>query len=51
VKFVVNGIEFTRHFRVDRKLTGTVALNPNFDIDAKTSEYRYNQVKIEVANG
>ena len=51
VKFVVNGVEFTRHFRVDRKLTGTVAFNPNFDMDAKTSEYRYNQVKIEVANG
>ena len=51
VKFVVNGVEFTRHFRVDRKLTGTVAFNPNFDMDAKTAEYRYNQVKIEVANG
>ena len=51
VTFSVNGQEFTRHFRVDRKLTGTVALNPNFDIDAKTSGYRYNQVKIEVANG
>ena len=51
VKFSVNGQEFVRHFKVDRKLTGTIALNPNFDTDAKTSEYRYNQVKIEVANG
>lgn len=51
VKFSVNGVEFIRHFKVDRKLTGTIALNPNFDMDAKTSEYRYNQVKIEVANG
>ena len=51
VTFSVNGQEFTRHFRVDRKLTGTIALNPSFDGDAKTSEYRYNQVKIEVANG
>ncbi len=51
VIFVVNGVEFTRHFRVDRKLTGTIALNPNFDMDTKVAEYRYNQVKIEVANG
>ena len=51
VTFSVNGQEFTRHFRVDKKLTGTIALNPSFDQDAKTSEYRYNQVKIEVANG
>ena len=51
VTFSVNGQEFTRHFRVDKKLTGTIALNPSFDRDAKTSEYRYNQVKIEVANG
>jgi len=51
VTFTVNGQVFTRHFRIDRKLTGTVALNPNFDMDAKSSGYRYNQVKIEVANG
>ena len=51
VTFSVNGQEFTRHFRVDRKLTGTIALNPSFDGDAKTSDYRYTQVKIEVANG
>lgn len=51
VTFTVDGKEFIRRFRVNRKLTGTVALNPNFDIDAKTSGYRYTQVKIEVANG
>ena len=51
VTFTVNGEKFTRNFRVDRKLTGTIALNPSFDEDTKTSEYRYNQVKIEVANG
>lgn len=51
VKFVVNGVEYTRHFRVDRKMTGTIAINPNFDADMKSTEYRYNQVKIEVANG
>jgi len=51
VKFVVNGVEYTRHFKVDRKMTGTIAYNPNFDADTKSTEYRYNQVKIEVANG
>jgi len=51
VTFTVDGQKFTRHFKVNRKLTGTVALNPNFDMDVKSSGYRYNQVKIEVANG
>ena len=51
VKFIVNGKEFVRHFKVDKNLTGTIALNPNFDMDTKTSNYRYNQVKLEVANG
>lgn len=51
VKFTINGQEFIRYFKVDKHLTGTVALNPNFDLDVKSSEYRYNQVKIEVANG
>lgn len=51
VKFTIDGQEFIRHFRVDRKMTGTIALNPNFDADSKSTGYRYNQVKIEVANG
>ena len=51
VKFTINGKTYVRHFRVDRKLTGTIAFNPNFDEDVKAAEYRYNQVKIEVANG
>ena len=51
VKFTINGKEYIRHFRVDRKLTGTIALNPNFDDDVQSTGYRYNQVKIEVANG
>ncbi|MEA3227657.1 MAG: 2Fe-2S iron-sulfur cluster-binding protein [Campylobacterota bacterium] len=51
VKFVINGIEYVRHFKVDRKMTGTIAYNPNFDADTKSTEYRYNQVKIEVTNG
>ena len=51
VKFTIDGEEFIRNFRVERKMTGTIALNPNFDADSKSAGYRYNQVKIEVANG
>ena len=51
VKFSVNGVEYTRHFNVDIHMKGTIAYNPVFDMDAKTSNYRYNQVKIEVING
>jgi len=51
VKFSINGIEYIRHFNVDIHMKGTIAYNPIFDIDAKTSNYRYNQVKIEVING
>ena len=51
VTFNANGVAFTRIFKIDKKLTGTIALNPNFDMDTKVAGYRYNQVKIEVANG
>ena len=51
VKFVINGIEYIRYFKIDRKMTGTIAYNPSFDADTKSTEYRYNQVKIEVING
>ena len=51
VKFSIGNQEFVRHFHVDKHLKGTVAYNPTFDIDSKTSEYRYNQVKLEVING
>ena len=51
VKFNIDGEEFVRHFHVDRHLKGTIAYNPIFDIDSKSSSYRYNQVKLEVING
>jgi NADH-quinone oxidoreductase subunit G len=51
VKFSINGIEYIRHFNIDIHMKGTIAYNPVFDIDAKSSNYRYNQVKIEVING
>ncbi|QFR50116.1 4Fe-4S dicluster domain-containing protein [Sulfurimonas lithotrophica] len=50
VRFSVDGVEFTRHFKVDRRMKGTVAYNPTFDVDAKSASYRYTQVKLEVIN-
>lgn len=50
VKFIVDSQEFIRYFKVDKNLTGTTALNPNFDTDNKTSNYRYTQVQIEVVD-
>jgi len=51
VKFIVDGVEFIRHFKVDKHMKGTIAYNPTFMMDSKSSNYRYNQVKIEVLNG
>jgi len=50
VKFVVGGTEYERQFHLDRHMKGTIAYNPTFDIDSKSSNYRYNQVKLEVIN-
>ncbi|MCF6339249.1 MAG: 2Fe-2S iron-sulfur cluster-binding protein [Sulfurimonas sp.] len=50
VKFSVDGVEFIRHFRVDRHMKGTVAYNPTYNMDSKSSNYRYNQVELEVIN-
>jgi NADH-quinone oxidoreductase subunit G len=50
VKFIVNGVEFNRIFKLNRHMKGTVAYNPVFRLDSKSTNYRYNQVKIEVIN-
>jgi len=50
VKFSVDGIEFSRVFKLDKHMKGTVAYNPTFDMNAKPTSYRYNQVKLEVIN-
>ncbi|WP_321777489.1 2Fe-2S iron-sulfur cluster-binding protein [Sulfurimonas sp.] len=51
VKFSIDGDEFIRRFKIDKYMKGTVAYNPIFSMDSKSSNYRYNQVKIEVING
>ncbi len=50
VKFSVDNVEFSRVFKLDKHMKGTVAYNPTFDMDLKSSGYRYNQVKLEVIN-
>ncbi len=50
VKFTVNGVEFIRSFKVDRRMKGTIAYNPTFAMDLRSPNYRYNQVRIEVIN-
>lgn len=50
VRFIVDGMEYERQFHLDRHMKGTIAYNPTFDIDSKSSNYRYNQVKLEVIN-
>ena len=51
VNFSIDGTEFTRVFKLDKHMKGTVAYNPTFDMNSKSSDYRYNQVKLEVING
>jgi NADH-quinone oxidoreductase subunit G len=50
VRFIIDGIKYERQFHVDRHLKGTIAYNPVFDVESKSSNYRYNQVKLEVIN-
>ena len=51
VKFMIDGVEVLRYFKVDKHMKGTIAYNPTFEMDSKSSGYRYNQVKVEVING
>jgi NADH-quinone oxidoreductase subunit G len=50
VKFVIDGDEYVKNFHLDRHMKGTIAYNPTFSIDSRSSNYRYNQVKLEVIN-
>jgi NADH-quinone oxidoreductase subunit G len=42
-----DGIKLERKFRVNHKLTGTVAMSPDFDVQTNNSNYRYEKVTIE----
>jgi len=50
VRFVQDGIEYDRVFRIDTAMKGTVAINPSFDKGLRSfaiSSYRFSPVKIE----
>jgi len=52
VRFVQDGIEYERVFRIDTAMKGTVAINPVFDRGLRSfaiSSYRFSPVKIEKA--
>ncbi|HFC03416.1 MAG TPA: ferredoxin, partial [Nitratifractor salsuginis] len=52
VRFVQDGIEYERVFRIDTTMKGTVAVNPTFDRGLRSfaiSSYRFSPVKIEKA--
>jgi len=52
VRFVQDGIEYERVFRIDTSMKGTVAINPTYDRGIRSfaiSSYRFSPVKIQKA--
>ena len=47
VRFTIDGKVTERMFKINKKLKGTIAMNPSFDSSENYDSYRYNQVKIE----
>ena len=50
VGFVQDGIEYSRVFRIDERLKGTVALNPCYDrgvVSSVCTSYRFSQAEIK----
>jgi len=48
VKFTIDDIKFTRVFKIDTSLKGTIALNPTYDMGLSTallSSYRFNRLE------
>jgi len=48
IKFKIDNIEFTRVFKIDTSLKGTIALNPTYDMGLSTallSSYRFNRLE------
>jgi len=53
VKFVLDGVEYRRVFKIDTSLKGTVAINPSNDKGLSStlvSSYRYSKLVLEVQN-
>jgi len=50
IRFVIDGIEFDRVFRIDTSMKGTIALNPVIDMglsSALLSSYRFSRLKFQ----
>jgi len=48
--YTIDGVKFTRVFKIDTSLKGTIALNPTFDMGLSTallSSYRFSKVDLE----
>jgi NADH-quinone oxidoreductase subunit G len=50
VKFIIDGVNYERVFKIDTSMKGTIAINPNFDMGLSStlvSSYRFSQPKLE----
>jgi len=48
IRYTIDGVEFTRVFKIDTSLKGTIALNPTFDMGLSTallSSYRFSRLE------
>jgi len=53
IRFEVDGVTFTRVFRIDTAMKGTIALNPTFDMGLSASllsSYRFSRLSFEKSN-
>ena len=53
ISFEIEGIKFTRVFKIDTYMKGVIALNPTFDIDLSASlisSYRFSRLAFEKIN-
>ena len=53
ISFEIEGVKFTRVFKIDTYMKGVIALNPTFDIDLSASlisSYRFSRLAFEKIN-
>ncbi len=53
ISFVIDGVKFTRVFKIDTLMKGVIALNPTFDIKLSASlisSYRFSRLAFENTN-
>jgi len=50
VEFALDGVEFSRLFKIDTSMKGTVALNPTYDMGLRASllsSYRFSRLEFK----